>query len=268
MVNQLKVDCPLKIDAILLSGGSGVRFTNSIQSLLSKKQKQFFNLPKTFISLKKKQYYPIYKISVDLIKPYANKLVLVVPKNQVAGLKKNQDNIAIIQGGTSRFDSVFNALQFIKNNTPTQEKNHYVLVHDCARALLHSFDLAKIIKQVDEFKNNSDLSGAIMASYMSDSVKQKIESKNAKSNFKNIDRDNLFIAQTPQIFRFLDLWNAYNQTQNIKNKITDEACAIEKIGLSFDICTSEFENFKINTLKDYLLVKKILKMRKNELKFQ
>lgn len=81
---------------------------------------------------------------------------------------------------------------------------------------------------------------------------------------KTIDRNNLWLAQTPQMFRFGMLHQALNQAlidsqiQNIS--ITDEASAIERLGLQPILVTGCMSNFKITYPEDFEMLEKLLQL--------
>jgi len=74
-------------------------------------------------------------------------------------------------------------------------------------------------------------------------------------------RHNLWSVQTPQVFRYGLILEAY---RNIKSDVTDDARAIELNGGSVKIYTGSYDNIKITMPDDLALAEILMKKRKNE----
>jgi len=123
---------------------------------------------------------------------------IVVVTNNVNHFKKKKypKIVKIIKGGKERSDSSLNALKYIKKFKP---KN--VFIHDAARPNFSIKLLEDIIKNL---KTNKAVVPIINSK---DSIKYKI-----KNYIFNLNRNNAILTQTPQAFRFIDLFNlAINQ---------------------------------------------------------
>ena len=130
---------------------------------------------------------------------------IIVVSNKLNQLKKKYPNkIKIIRGGKERSDSSLIALKYLKKFKP---KN--VLIHDAARP---DFSIRLLKKLVSLLKSNK---AVIPFVYSKDTIKYKV-----KNEIFNLNREKAFLTQTPQAFRYKELYQL--STKQNKN-ITDEA---------------------------------------------
>ena len=144
-------------------------------------------------------------------------------------------------GGGKRSDTVLNGLL-----ASELEPDDWVLVHDAARPCLTQAHLAKLIAELCH-----DAVGGILAVPVADTLKR------ADANDRILcteSREQLWQAQTPQMFR------AGLLTQALQNapQVTDEASAIEALGLQPKLVLSEPTNFKVTYPQDLLLAELLL----------
>ena len=140
-------------------------------------------------------------------------------------------NIDVIKGGTERHNSTQNALNYLKN-----KKIKNVFIHDAARPNLSIKLLHRLKKELK--KNN-----AVVPYLKSEnSVKYKIKNK-----INNLDRNKIFLTQTPQCFNFQELFNLYKSN---KEKITDEASLYLRKNRKIKFILGDKKNFKITTIED------------------
>jgi 2-C-methyl-D-erythritol 4-phosphate cytidylyltransferase len=102
---------------------------------------------------------------------------------------------------------------------------------------------------------SNDSVGGILATRAIDTVKEK----NATGPISTIDRKKLYMAQTPQMFRFGILKEAIESAIKLDKKITDESEAIEKLGHSVKIIDGSSSNIKITSKDDIDLANYFLK---------
>tara|TARA_Y100000389_G_scaffold121562_1_gene118984 strand:+ start:1790 stop:2488 length:699 start_codon:yes stop_codon:yes gene_type:complete len=155
--------------------------------------------------------------------------------------------LAIAEGGKERFNSVLSALNSLNK---TAQPNDWVLVHDSVRPCIIKSDIEKLIREV-----SNDSIGGILATSAIDTVKEK----NASGSIKTIDRKKLYMAQTPQMFRFGILKEAIESAIRMGGRITDESEAIEKLGHSVKIIGGSSSNIKITAKDDIDLANYFLK---------
>ena len=145
-------------------------------------------------------------------------------------------------GGELRSDTVLNGL--IASEI---EPDDWVLVHDAARPCLTQAHLAKLIAELRD-----DAVGGILAVPVADTLKR------ADTNdriLRTESREQLWQAQTPQMFRAGLLAQALRQP----GSFTDEASAVEALGLQPKLVLSEPTNFKVTYPQDMLLAELLLK---------
>ena len=139
-------------------------------------------------------------------------------------------------GGATRAQSVSNGLL-----ASELEPDDWVLVHDAARPCLSRAQLARLIAELRD-----DAVGGILAVPVADTLK-RASSDNRIARTE--DRNGLWQAQTPQMFRVGLLLQALQTAP----QVTDEASAIEALGLHPKLVASETTNFKVTYPQDMLL---------------
>lgn len=149
-------------------------------------------------------------------------------------------------GGASRRDSVHNGLVASMNDMDAAD---WVLVHDAARPCLAQRDLHNLIQACEQ-----DEVGGILAVPMADTVKRADGERIARTE----DRAGLWLAQTPQMFRAGVLLQALRQA---RRPVTDEASAVEQLGLKPRLVPGSRDNLKVTWPEDLALAEAILKGR-------
>ena len=147
--------------------------------------------------------------------------------------------IGIAKGGSERYHSVLSALNTLNK---IAKPNDWILVHDSVRPCIKSKDIEMLINEVIKHPI-----GGILATKIVDTIK-KIDDN---GKISTVDRQKLYKAQTPQMFRFKILKDALNNAIRLGNHITDESEAIENLGHSIKIVVGSSSNIKI-TRKDDL----------------
>lgn len=160
---------------------------------------------------------------------------------------KDPKLISIATGGKERFNSVLNALNALDQNA---KPNDWVLVHDAVRPCIRKEDINKLIEEVAD-----DKVGGILANRIVDTVKQK----NNGGLVSTIDRQKLYIAQTPQMFRYAILKDSIEKAIKSNMHITDESEALESLNYSIRIVEGSSSNIKITTQEDIHLANYFLK---------
>ncbi len=153
-------------------------------------------------------------------------------------------------GGKTRSETVLNTLNWmIDQQIPLTD---WVLVHDAARPGVRKKDVENLISAV--LQDSSSI-GGILALPVADTLKQSISDQPMIQ--KTLSRNLLWQAQTPQMFQLGQLKTAIEQAQNNGLEITDEASAIEAMGLSPILIKGSFENFKITYQEDLSTMEKL-----------
>jgi len=154
-------------------------------------------------------------------------------------------------GGTSRAESVFNGLQaMLAAGLSGQD---WVLVHDAARCLISPDSVRRLI---DECQH--DAVGGLLALPVPDTLKSEVGARVAAT----LPREHMWLAQTPQMFRLQLLHDALAQLAGDGFAgITDEASAIERLGLKPRLVLGSTQNFKVTYPADFALAEAVLAAR-------
>lgn len=154
-------------------------------------------------------------------------------------------------GGATRAQSVANGLQAIGDRVAADD---WVLVHDAARACLTPAQVEKLIAEV-----GSDAVGGLLAVPVADTLKRAHEaSAGSFRSAATVARDSLWQAQTPQMFRHALLVEALAHAP----AVTDEASAVEALGLHPRLVAADATNLKATYPLDLQLAEWILMHRK------
>jgi 2-C-methyl-D-erythritol 4-phosphate cytidylyltransferase len=155
-------------------------------------------------------------------------------------------------GGETRRDSVYNGLVAAMAGVDADD---WILVHDAARPCLPRKDFLNLIRET-----KSDEIGGLLALPAAETVKraQKDEA-GAQRVAGTEDRSLLWLAQTPQMFRAGLLAEALRRA---KGAVTDEASAVEQMGLKPRLVAGSRENLKVTWPEDLAIAEAILKGRK------
>jgi 2-C-methyl-D-erythritol 4-phosphate cytidylyltransferase len=148
-------------------------------------------------------------------------------------------------GGDTRCASVYNGLLAVRD---VMDASDWVLVHDAARPCLTSTALARLIDEL----GNDDV-GGLLGLPVADTLKRA----NGDDRIAATEsRDGLWQAQTPQMFRYGLLIEALRRARG--HEVTDEAGAIERIGLKPRLIMGEPRNLKITYPADFELAALLL----------
>lgn len=154
-------------------------------------------------------------------------------------------------GGATRRDSVFNGLVSAMAELDVAD---WVLVHDAARPCLPRKDLETLLKEIE-----NDEIGGLLALPVSDTVKRaEKDEAGAQRIAATEDRAQLWLAQTPQMFRAGLLMQAL---QKARGTVTDEASAVEQLGLKPRLVAGSRENLKVTYPEDVAIAEAILSRR-------
>lgn len=214
---------------IITAGGTGSRMKSDV--------------PKQFILLKGR---PILMHSIDRFFNFNNDLNIIIslPEEFILYWKNLCEKYkftikhTVVKGGTTRFASIKNALQEVKNVG-------LVAVHDGVRPLVSGKTIENTYKTA-RLKENAVASRDIVFS-----IRRTDEIKNIavnRSNYKEI--------QTPQTFQSELLKKAYNS--EFEERFTDDATVVEKMGVSINLVEGNSENIKITTKNDLKIAEALI----------
>ena len=204
-----------------------------------------------------KQYLPLHGVAVlartvqifDSC-PQIDEILLVIPpgdqdfcRTNILNSIQTEKIIQLVAGGPERQESVFNALKMIR------DKDALVAIHDGVRPLVAVDLITASIKAADR-------SGAcIVALPVSDTVK-RVDRDGCIQ--KTIDRDGLWFAQTPQVFRYEIIMAAHLRAQEDHFNGSDDALLLERMGTAVEVVEGHKNNIKITTPEDILLAEYLL----------
>ena len=164
-------------------------------------------------------------------------------------------DVATVAGGDCRARTVLNGLRHIAAKNSNDE---WVLVHDAARPCLSRKSLAGLIQHAENTGT-----GAILAMPVSDTLKYSDAAGNIKTT---VDRQNMWSAQTPQLFKVQELLTSLESALRFGVQPTDEAQAIERAGLPAALITGCADNIKITRPEDLAIAESILKRQQERSK--
>jgi 2-C-methyl-D-erythritol 4-phosphate cytidylyltransferase len=149
-------------------------------------------------------------------------------------------------GGDLRAATVLNALEGISGQTNVDDR---ILVHDAARPCLSAKMLDRLIDEVGD-----DPAGGLLAMPVADTLKR---ADGDHRSIRTESRTGLWQAQTPQMFRYDLLLRALRACD--PGQATDEAAAVEALGLKPKLVQSDATNLKVTHAHDLALAELILK---------
>ena len=220
---------------IILASGSGKRMKTKI--------------PKQYLSINNISLLEI-NIEKFISLPYLSLLIVVINKkhlNLYKEIKNKYKNVFFVEGSSSRQKSAFNALKFLKKYSCK-----YVMIHDAARPFISSKLIDKLYKKLQKVKT-----AVIPVVKIQDTIKLC----NINKVKKNINRDNLFLTQTPQLFEYKTLHKTYLNNEEKLDNFTDDAQIFEKSNLIIHTVSGDIENIKLTTKKEWQ--NKIYMIREN-----
>jgi 2-C-methyl-D-erythritol 4-phosphate cytidylyltransferase len=189
-------------------------------------------------------------LSSDLI---AHTFVVVSPEDPyIDSIAPNHGVTVLRCGGASRMESVRNGLAVLAN---TLAPTDWVLVHDAARPGLNAELIEKLISATGQHPV-----GGLLGLPVVDTVKRCIEGEACGT----IPRNGLWLAQTPQMFRYKLLAEALTAATD-PNTITDDASAVEALGLTPKLVEGHPRNLKVTLPDDIRIAELYLAVSQPEL---
>ncbi len=154
-------------------------------------------------------------------------------------------------GGASRAESVFQGLQaMLAAGVDSQD---WVLVHDAARCLVQPDQVARLMAQCRD-----DAVGGLLALPLPDTLKSEAGGRVSAT----VPREHKWLAQTPQMFRLQALHDALAGVAGSGFAgITDEASAMERLGLKPRLVEGSAQNFKVTYPADFALAEAVIRSR-------
>lgn len=231
------------LTAVILAAGNGERMGS--------------NIPKQFLMIDGKS---VLLRSVEAFESsgYVNDIIIVTSREYIPMIEQLVSThgitkvVSVIEGGDTRFDSAFKALEIVS------EKTTHISIHDAARCLV----TPEMINDVAAcaFKTGA----AFAASKPTDTIKLMTKDGITETKDKQLNRNNLVAASTPQIFN-VNMYRAGAYTaQKSHYQPTDDCSVVEYVGFSCHPVDVGYENIKITLPHDIATAEFILKQRKEK----
>jgi 2-C-methyl-D-erythritol 4-phosphate cytidylyltransferase len=229
----------LKTVGIIVAGGKGTRIEG--------------NLPKQFIMLGDKP------IAAHAIEKFENcglidEIILVVPEDYLGystqkvidkyGFRKADK---IVPGGEKRQDSVYAGLKACPAGTSI------VAIHDAVRPLISSDKIAASVELCVEKK------AVVLAVPPKDTIKRGEDGLIVTT----LDRDKLWLIQTPQVFDYELILEAHEKAREDTFVGTDDSVLVERLGKEVTILKGDYSNIKITTEEDLALAGTLIRRQKD-----
>jgi 2-C-methyl-D-erythritol 4-phosphate cytidylyltransferase len=191
---------------------------------------------------------PLVAWSIDalLATPRIERIVIATPPGAEWPLALSAlERVDVVEGGTSRSDSVRRALD-------AAGEPQLVLVHDAARPLLTAALAESVIAAL---AGDADADAAIAATPVTDTVK-RVDGAGAVR--ETLERSELWSVQTPQVFRRAALARALDVPEDELARATDDAGLIERGGGKVIVVRASDENLKVTTSLDLRVAELLL----------
>jgi 2-C-methyl-D-erythritol 4-phosphate cytidylyltransferase len=225
------------VAAIICAAGPGKRFGG-------KRHKQFVDIGGRAVFLR----------SVELFsnREDVKQILLAIPQEDEEivkiryGANLSLFNVKLLIGGVTRFETVNKALQLLKDDI------ELVAIHDAARCCVTA-------KWVDDvIKTAAKTGAAILACPVTATLKEVKDGV----IIKNVDRNGLYEAQTPQVFEVKLLKQSREKADKADTeKITDDSQLVESLGHKVSIVETDSSNIKVTYPADAAIAEAILKAR-------
>ena len=200
---------------VILAAGKGARFGNKIP-----KQYYIYNDKEILL-------HSVHKA----LKSKLFKKIIIIVNDKKKIKEKFSKNVLIIKGGKERSDSSLIGIKKIKRFQPSN-----ILIHDAARP---DFSIKLLKNLIKNLKKNTAVIPIINPK---DSIKYKI-----RNELYNLNRNKAFLTQTPQAFRYKNLYNLATSQNKI---ISDEATLFIENNMKIKFIKGENKNNKITYLED------------------
>ncbi len=181
-------------------------------------------------------------------------IALAADDEQWAAIESRRPRAVVrAPGGEQRAHSVLNALRAL---SPRVASTDWIMVHDAARPCFSAEDLALLKSELE-----GETAGGLLATPLADTLKRAQAGENASRVETTLDRERVWRAGTPQVFRHGPLTAALERALGAGLVPTDEAQAMEWAGHKPRLVAGRADNIKVTTPSDLLLASAILSMR-------
>jgi 2-C-methyl-D-erythritol 4-phosphate cytidylyltransferase len=181
----------------------------------------------------------------------AHTYVVVSPDDPFIDAVAPPEGVTVLRcGGATRMESIRNGLHTLHDSVTPDD---WILVHDAARPGLDAELIERLIVETGEHP-----AGGLLALPVVDTVKRSVAGELA-----TVSRDGLWLAQTPQMFRYGLLCRALDAATD-PAAITDDASAVEALGLAPKLVEGHPRNLKVTLPADIRIAEIYLAAFRNE----
>lgn len=225
----------MKNCVIIVAAGSGKRMRSAIA-------KQYIELKgRTILS---------YTIETFNNSENIDDIILVTSKDAVDYVRREIiekygfDKVrTIVEGGVERQDSVYKGLKAVDSDTDV------VLIHDGVRPFVADKYIAELESIAMEF------GGCVLGAPVKDTIKVCNSEGYITDTPK---RETLWLAQTPQCFKYDIIMKAYEKAEKEGYRGTDDSMLAERLGIRIKMVKGDYDNIKITTPEDLYIGEVIL----------
>lgn len=217
-------------------------------------QRMQAELPKQYLPLAGKTLLEVTLAAIHQAFPQAEIILPLHPEDrwwpkiqQRLNLAHPQLKLLTCAGGSERADSVLAGLEALESRAAPDD---WVLVHDVARPCVSQKDLQQLWNQLQ-----TSSCGGLLAAPVADTMKR---SNDCEQVVATVDRQQLWHALTPQMFRFGLLKQSLETALSQGLAITDEASALEAAGYQPQLVAGSRNNLKVTRPEDLPLAEKLL----------
>ena len=225
------------VSAIIVAAGKGMRMKSSLR--------------KQYLLLAGRPVLAHTLLVFDACNLIEN-IILVVPKEDFDYCTENvlspitlRNNVTLVSGGAKRQKSVYNGLLAVDSKSA-----NIVVIHDGVRPFVSPEQLTACIIAAKDC-------GACILGIPADSTVKQVN--NSGYVDKTIERDRIWLAQTPQAFQYSLLIKAHDKARREGFSGTDDALLVERLGGNVKVISGSKHNIKITTREDLALAKAIFK---------
>jgi 2-C-methyl-D-erythritol 2,4-cyclodiphosphate synthase/2-C-methyl-D-erythritol 4-phosphate cytidylyltransferase len=242
----MSAQAPRRFWAIVPAAGRGERFASSAAQIPPKQYTML--LDRTVLE---------WSLRAILGEPRIQGIVAVLADGDErwpeVARRLNSPKVLSATGGAHRQDSVMSGLEFLASRAAPDD---WVLVHDAARPCVSTAEIVALADALESAAGGaSAAAGAVLAAPIVDTVKRL-----NKDSLETVDREGLWRALTPQVFRYAELRKALRQAADSGVTVTDEAQAMERIGIRAVLVPGSPFNIKVTRAEDLKTAADILRM--------
>ena len=228
----------MKASAVIVAAGKGTRMDG--------------DLPKQYLLL---ESLPIlaHTLTVFASCDLVEEIIVVVPaqdtdycRDNILSKIKITKKCQLVSGGEERQDSVYNGILAVSASS------NIVVIHDGVRPFIRSDQLIAVIKGAEKF------GACILGIPAYDTLK---EIDHSKSILKTIQRDSIWLAQTPQAFHYNLIKEAHAKARRNQYLSTDDASLAEWSGATVKIISGSRDNIKITSQEDLDIARALMRSR-------